>query len=153
MKVGLSVLSAVFFALFVVSCSSTHRTSPSASAPASAPFSLTASEWMLADLAGSPVVPDSKASLAFPEAGKVAGNASCNRFTGTATISSDTLKFSHLARTMMACPDQNVGAQETTYLKALNAASRFAWQNPFLLIYCEGFDKPLRFTRALAPTH
>ena len=37
--------------------------------------------------------------------------------------------------------------QETKYLNALGAAERFEWKDPYLLIYCKGFEKPLRFTR------
>ena len=44
----------------------------------------------------------------------------------------------------------NVSAQEDSYLKALGAATRYAYQDPYLLIYAEGYDKPLRFTRAAA---
>jgi hypothetical protein len=37
--------------------------------------------------------------------------------------------------------------QEMKYLNALQAAERFEWNDPYLLIYCKGFEKPLRFTR------
>jgi hypothetical protein len=40
--------------------------------------------------------------------------------------------------------------QETKYLSALQAAERYEWKDPDLLIYCKGLDKPLRFTRASA---
>lgn len=71
-------------------------------------------EWLLVDLAGAPVVANSKPSLAFLDSGKVAGNASCNRFTGAVTIFRNTLKLSSLATTMMAWVDPKLGAQETT---------------------------------------
>jgi hypothetical protein len=38
--------------------------------------------------------------------------------------------------------------QETKYLNALQAAERYEWKDPYLLIYASGMDKPLRFTRA-----
>jgi heat shock protein HslJ len=50
----------------------------------------------------------------------------------------------------MACPEA-VMNQETKYLDALQAAERFEWKAPYLLIYCKGFEKPLRFTRMRAP--
>jgi hypothetical protein len=37
--------------------------------------------------------------------------------------------------------------QETKYLQMLQAAERFEWKDPYLLIYCRDFEKPLRFTR------
>src|SRR5208283_1153990 len=95
------------------------------SRPNSAPVSLTGTEWVLQDLAGTPALPNGKATLAFPEAGRVAGNASCNRFTGSAEVSGDTIKFAMLASTRMACVDNAVSSQEMEYLKALAAAKHF----------------------------
>jgi heat shock protein HslJ len=110
------------------------------------PFSLTGSEWLLEDLAGSGVMDGIQATLIFPETGKIAGNGSCNRFFGSAEISGDTIKLGPLASTRMACPDP-VMNQEMKYLAALQAAERFEWKDPNLLIYCKGFEKPLRYTR------
>jgi heat shock protein HslJ len=105
---------------------------------------------VLQDLAGTPALANGKATLAFPEAGRAAGNASCNRFTGSAEISGDAIKFGMLASTRMACPDEAVNSQEMQYLKALAAAKRFELKDSTLLIYAEGYDKPLGFTRAPA---
>ena len=77
----------------------------------------------------------------------MAGNGSCNRFFGTAVIHSNTIKLGPLGATRMACPEA-VMNQETKYLEELQAAERFEWKDPYLLIHCKGFDKPLRFTRA-----
>jgi heat shock protein HslJ len=150
MKRQFARLAVSLLVLIGVSCSSANKAGP-ASAPNTASFSLNGPEWLLVDLAGTRVVANSKASLAFLDSGKVAGNASCNRFTGAVTISGNTLKFSPLATTMMACADPKLGTQEITYLKALGAASRYEWQAPYLLIYCDGFDKPLRFAGATSP--
>jgi heat shock protein HslJ len=49
-------------------------------------FNLVGSEWLLEDLAGSAVLDSVRATLSFPEADKVAGNGSCNRFFGPAEI-------------------------------------------------------------------
>jgi len=109
-------------------------------------LSLPGSEWLLEDLAGGGVLDQVQATLTFLEAGKVAGNGSCNRFFGTAEIHGENVKFGPLGATRMACPEP-VMNQETKYLRALQAAERFAWKDPYLLIYCKGFEKPLRFTR------
>jgi heat shock protein HslJ len=105
----------------------------------------------LEDIAESGAVDGVQATLSFPEAGKVAGNGSCNRFFGTVEVRGNTLKLSPLGATRMACPEA-VMNQETKYLGALQAAERFEWKDPYLLIYCKGFDKPLRFTRLQKPT-
>jgi heat shock protein HslJ len=150
--VRLFVSFAIFLALFAAACTSSQKQPTKAPTP-TAPFSLVGTEWMLADLAGTPAIANSRASLAFPEAGRVAGNGSCNRFSGSVTITGDTLKFGPLASTRMACVDSGVSAQEDAYLKALGAANRYEYRDPDLRIYATGYDKPLRFTRATASAH
>jgi heat shock protein HslJ len=113
-------------------------------------FSLSNSEWLLEDLSGSGVLDNVQATLTFPETAKVAGNGSCNRFFGPAEINGDAIKLGPLASSRKACPEA-VMNQETKYLEALQAAERFEWKDPYyLLIYCKGLEKALRFTR-MAP--
>lgn len=54
-----------------------------------ASFSFTNNEWLLEDLVGLGVIDNSQATITFPEASKVAGNGSCNRFFGPAEVSGD----------------------------------------------------------------
>jgi heat shock protein HslJ len=112
-------------------------------------FNLAGSEWLLEDLAGSGVIDNVQATLAFPEAGKVSGKGSCNRFFGAAEIAGDAIKLGPLGTTRMACPEA-VMNQETKYLNALQAAERFEWKDPYLLLHSKGIEKPLRFTRPVA---
>lgn len=77
---------------------------------------------LLSDLAGTPVVPNFKASITFSDTGHASGNASCNRFTGAVSISGDSIKFGQLASTRMACVNTP-------------------------LIFADGSEKPLRFSR------
>ena len=56
------------------------------------------------------------------------------------------MRFGRLGSTRMACAEA-VAIQEGKYLKALEAAERFAIDGSVLLIYVKGMDKPLRFTR------
>jgi heat shock protein HslJ len=117
---------------------------PAPAQPAS--FTLSNSEWLLEDLSGSGVLDNVQATLTFPETGKVAGKGSCNRFFGPAEINGDTIKLGPLASSRMACPEAMMN-QEAKYLEALQAAERFEWKDPYLLIYCRGLEKALRFTR------
>lgn len=119
--------------------------------PSAAAVNLTGSEWLLEDLAGGGVIDNVEATLAFPQEGKVAGNDSCNRFVGTAEINGHAIKLSPLGVTRKACPEA-VMNQETKYLKALQAAERFEQKDSSLLVYCKGFEKPLRFTRKSSST-
>jgi heat shock protein HslJ len=131
--------------LVISSIKRAKATARQAAAPTVA-FSPSGSEWLLEDLGGSGVIDSVQATLNFPQTGRVAGNTSCNRFSGPVEISGDSIKFGPLVSTRMACPEA-VMSQETKYLSALPAAERFAWNDPYLLVYCRGFDKPLRFAR------
>ena len=142
--ISFSIMLAISFA----SCSVNHKHSANAPATNPAPISLPGTAWDLKDLAGTPVLPNSHPTLTFPEPGKTAGNGSCNRFMGSVEISSSTIKFGALASTRMACAPAELGVQEGKYLKALGAASHYALQDSDLLIYSEGYDKPLRFSRS-----
>ncbi len=108
--------------------------------------SLTASAWRLEDLGGAAVLEGASPTLEFPEAGRVAGHASCNRFFGSVEISSDSLRFGPLGSTRMACAEAAM-SQEGRYLKALEGAERFRIDGPELLIHSKGIAKPLRFVR------
>src|SRR5215472_4668290 len=96
--------SIALYALSVglIACSS-HDHEPANSSSAIPEVSLVGTEWLLRDLGGTPALASPQATLAFPEAGHVAGNGSCNRFTGSVEISGNTLKFGPLASTRMAC--------------------------------------------------
>ncbi|MEZ0335234.1 MAG: META domain-containing protein, partial [Gemmatimonadales bacterium] len=85
-------------------------------------------------------------TLEFPESGKVAGRGSCNRFFGSVEISGESIKLGQLGSTRMACPEA-VMNQESRYFQALEAAERYTRNGDELLVYAQGFDKPLRFTR------
>jgi heat shock protein HslJ len=111
---------------------------------------LVGTEWALEDLAGTAVIHGVQATLAFPDAAKVSGNGSCNRFFGSVEISGSIIKFGPLGSTRMACPEP-VMDQESKYLAALQDAERFERTDPHLLIYCKGFAKPLRFVLIPAP--
>ena len=112
-------------------------------------FSLSHGEWLLEDLSGSGVLDNVQATLTLPEPGRVAGRGSCNRFFGPVEINGDAIKMGPLASSRMACPEA-VMNQETKYLEALQAAERFEWKDPYLLIYCKGFESALRFTRMVS---
>ena len=115
-------------------------------APPSAPF-LQGTTWRLQRLGGTAAIPGVEATLEFPEAGKVGGRASCNRFFGTVEISGESIRFGPLASTKMACIDAATSAQEKKYLEGLQAAERIEFDGPALVLYSRGNDQPLRFTR------
>src|SRR4051812_10115143 len=139
----LLIATLILVTVFVLSC---HKT-PVAPVPQAPPApSLIGTEWRLEDLSGTGVLDRVQASLVFPGAGKVAGKGSCNSFFGSVAINGNTIKFTGIGSTMMACAEP-IGDQERRYLKHLETAERFAVDGTNLSIYSTGVDKPLRFTR------
>ncbi len=108
---------------------------------------LTGTAWRLEDVAGAGIVDGSEATLEFLAEGKVAGRGSCNRFFGTAKASGESIGFTGLGSTKMACAEALMD-QEAKYLAALEGAKRFTRSGPTLLIYAEGLEQPLRFVQA-----
>lgn len=137
--------------ILILGCGEKKPTQSAAPAAPSATLNLIGTDWLLDDLAGTGVLDRVPASLTFPEEGKTAGNGSCNRFSGSVEISATTIKFGPLATTRMACPE-TIMNQETKYLQLLQSAERYAWQDPYLLVFSTGQDKPLRFTRTQKST-
>jgi len=106
---------------------------------------LLGTEWILEDLGGSGVLDDAQATLAFLEPGKVAGRASCNRFSGTAKINGSEIQVGPLVSTRMLCPEALM-KQEAQYLKALESADRIERDGSNLMLHSRTFEKPLKFT-------
>jgi heat shock protein HslJ len=96
---------------------------PAAAGPEAA---LTGTYWRALAIDGSPAAPLPKkreAHMMFSAVGRrVSGSTGCNRFTGTFTQNGDSLSFSPLAITKMACPPP-LDAQEQAFLAALQAST------------------------------
>jgi heat shock protein HslJ len=102
--------------------------------------------WQLEEIAGRPALDAPRATLEFAAERRVSGNGSCNRFSGTVTISERSISFGPLATTRMACAEP-IRSQETKYLAALQRAERFVIEGEHLTIHTAGSDEPLRFVR------
>jgi heat shock protein HslJ len=148
MKWPLPLLLSALSTLSAASCSSTHNPIlNNAAASFNKLPSLVGTEWMLTGLPGTTVVVTSKASFSVLESNRAAGNASCNRFSGALEIDGTSIKFGPVASTLMACGDPTLNAQETQFLKFLSAANRFEMRDPYLLLFAQGYDQPLHFSR------
>ena len=107
---------------------------------------LVGTEWRLQDIGGTPALDNIPATLAFPEAGRVAGFSSCNRFFGTYTLVQERIAFGQMGMSRMACMGQ-AGEQEARYMAALQKAQTLRIEGGTLLMTVDGLDKPLRFGR------
>jgi heat shock protein HslJ len=113
---------------------------PGANAP------LVGTEWRLVSLGGAAVLDAAPATLAFPEAGRVAGQGSCNRFFGSYTLVDDRIAFGQMGMTRMACAGA-VGEQENRYMAALQKAQRVQVDGARLTLSVDGMAQPLRYVR------
>ncbi len=108
--------------------------------------SLWGTEWRLQTLNGRPVLAEAPATLAFPEAGRVGGQGSCNRFFGSVGLDGERLRFDQMGSTKMAC-QRDAMDQEDRYLAALNKAQRLKRQGDSLTLFLPDGEPPLRFVR------
>jgi heat shock protein HslJ len=119
---------------------------PPAVSSADSIVDLLGTEWRLEELAGARVLDSATATLAFPQAGRVAGNGSCNRFAGPVEIRADSISFGPLVMTRMACADA-INKQEASYVRALEGAERFSISGSRLSLHLRGSAQPLHFVR------
>lgn len=83
-----------------------------------------AGKWLAEDIQGGGVIDRIQTVLEVREDGAVSGSGGCNRFAGKATISGDTISFSPLVSTEMACSPA-VMDQEQKFHAALVATKAF----------------------------
>ncbi len=106
--------------------------------------SLTGTQWLLEAIDGTPVVAESAVTLEFGEGNAVSGTGGCNGYSGTYTLDGDSLTFSPLVSTMMACADDTITQQEAAFLQALQTATRFELARGRLTIWY-GDEQTLTF--------
>ncbi len=75
--------------------------------------------WQLTEIDGTAF--DARATVTFPEPGKIAGQALCNSYTGKMDTPYPWFETGPLAATRMACPDLDA---ETAFLTALGEMSQ-----------------------------
>lgn len=139
----ISIVAALVLAIFL-GCTAGPPAENDRGATATATVALPGTSWRLVSLGGEAVLEKPEATLEFPEAGKVSGRASCNRFFGTVEVSGESIRFGPLAATKMSCGSE-ADAQERKYLDALQSAERFDFDGTALRIYSRGAAAPLRF--------
>jgi len=85
--------------------------------------------WTLQELDGNPF--PHRATLSFPEEGRVSGQAPCNRYFGAQTAPYPWFKAEGLGSTKMACPAL---AQEQAFFDALSAMTLAEVSGPVLIL-------------------
>lgn len=109
-------------------------------------------QWLLEDLAGTDVLDrPPQPTLRFIGTDRIAGQGGCNSYSAKFQIDGLRLTVSRLLATKRACVDPRSQAQENRYFRGLERVQRISLSGSDLLIYSEGEEQPLRFSR-LAPS-
>ena len=87
--------------------------------------------WMVEYIGERPVIDRSPAFIEFSVDDMVGGNASCNRFTSSYTLSEAQLSFGQAAVTRMACPEALM-EQEQRFLASLSQVAQVQLENGIL---------------------
>lgn len=103
-------------------------------------------EWLLEELTGTPTTTDAQTTLRFDGTSAVSGQGGCNRYRAQITSQGDRLSVAPAVSTRMMCPPAMID-QETRYFQALQAVQRFSLQGDELVIYGEGDQASMRFSR------
>ncbi|MEO8665147.1 MAG: META domain-containing protein [Ignavibacteria bacterium] len=127
----IKIIPFLFLAFTIISCSSSNEK------PAVPNTSLENTRWVLRSL--------NELKVFTPESGKEAfitlmssenrarGNAGCNTFFGTYTVTKNQIKFGPIARTEMYCEQQM--QTENNFVKALESANKFKIRGDKLYLY------------------
>lgn len=87
------------------------------------------STWTLVELNGAPFA--ARATLSIDKDGRVSGQAPCNRFTSSNSVTASNFDTGPIAATRMACPDLEA---EAVFFKALNAMNKVDVQGDTLVL-------------------
>jgi heat shock protein HslJ len=109
--------------------------------------------WKLDSISGTPVASGTNLRLTLTSDGHANGNGGCNGFGGEYTREGDTLTFSRMISTMMACTrpgltSEQVMGQEHRFLSALNGEVRASAPETNVLVLTTSSGDALRFERA-----
>ncbi len=109
--------------------------------------------WKLDSIAGAAVLSGTNPTLTLSADGHANGNGGCNAFGGSYAREADTLTFSRMISTMMACTrpgltSEQVMGQEHRFLSALNGAVTASEPETNVLVLTTASGEALRFERA-----
>lgn len=95
-----------------------------AATPAFAGGSLLYGKWALEELRDGVVTSGVHTTLEVGPGGRAGGNGGCNGYGGRVSVNDDTVQFTDIAWTEMACEPATM-AQEASFLAVLAAAAKF----------------------------
>ena len=103
---------------------------------------LTGTTWRATSIDRSAAREGVESTLSFPEPGKIAGDAGCNRYFGPVTIDGTAMTFGLMGSTRMMCPPAQMD-QEQAFMKALGRVTRFDVEDAKLRLYADDGGAPI----------
>jgi heat shock protein HslJ len=139
--------AAIAFSLLLTAC----VTAPQGVDPGQATAYVVGS-WKLTSVGGVAILPGTNPTLTLSSDGHANGNGGCNAFGGSYTRAGDTLTFSRIISTMMACTrpgltSEQVMGQEHRFLSVLNGDVRASQPETSELALTAASREALRFER------
>jgi heat shock protein HslJ len=147
-------------AILVAACSTggaasappASATDAGAASASAAPLSLDGTSWRLSDYVSPDgqvvTVPAAVTPLLAFEGGQLTGNAGCNTFNATYTVTGDTIEIGPIMSTKMAC-EEPMATVEAAYLAALEAVNKVGMlDNGKLQLWDDGGKTTLAFIQA-----
>jgi putative lipoprotein len=101
--------------------------------------------WQAKSIRGEPVAADVDSTLSIASDMRAGGRGGCNNYFAQAQLGGETIGFSAIAATRMACLSDVANAQETAFFAALEEARLWQRTGDDLLLLDEAGDELIRF--------
>jgi heat shock protein HslJ len=108
--------------LVVAACDATGATDGTTPEPTAA-IDLAGTSWTLVSVGGNAPVEGADAWLAFGATGEITGSTGCNNLIGSYAVDGTALTFSTMGTTRMACPGDDLMAQDASVPQALESVT------------------------------
>jgi heat shock protein HslJ len=154
MRVEKLLLLTIVLMLSACAPAATEVTTPTVepTGPSSDENSLANTQWTLVSFgiadAENPIVEGSAITLEFKADGQAGGSGGCNSYGGAYQVQGNTLSFSQINSTLMACADEKMMQQEQQYFQALESAGQFELTDDHLTISYNNGQAVLNFVKA-----
>lgn len=140
MRKGERIAAVMVLAALLIGGGCQHMGASESASPA-----LADSRWRAEAIDGRDVAAEAPSTLAFQGSERIAGSTGCNRYFAQVTLVGDTIGVGAIAATRRACPPALMD-QEQRFTAALAAATRYALDGPYLLLFDAGGDERLRLS-------
>ena len=104
--------------------------------------------WRAETIAGDPVLRNSDSTLSIASDMRAGGRGGCNSYFAQAELDAESLRFSAIAATKMACLDEATTAQETAFFAALEGARFWRLDADRLVLVDARGEELVRFARS-----